>query len=688
MTKFSGFRDEVNGQFAQMATHEQLFVTDVSKEELWDVYLGSFPHDSNPVFRERTEHDCQCCKSFIRACGNVVIINPDLSIESIWDIEIGGHYQVVADAMSKFVKSKVVTGVFRHFQQGLGLKRNHQMIETPNGEGILKWDHFYFKLPKRFVHTGIGNPHVASQEAKEMLQRSLGEISMESIDTTLELIAQKSIYRGEEHVSAIKAFKRIKRQVDEVPEYLSEDLYLWRESKNIGAVGAIKNTMIGTLLIDITKGRALDGVVCSFEVKAHGYKRPTSLKVVTKGMIEKAQKDITEIGYLESLPRRHAVMDDITVPNTLFANRDAKVAMNVFDELVAERPLEVKTLGKIEEVSIDTFMNEILPSATDIELFLENRHQSNLMSLVAPVNPDAKCMFKWGNNFSWAYNGEVADSMKALVRAEGGKVDGVLRFTIKWNDGDNNQNDFDAHCYEPSRTPNRNVISFPPNRNVISFPTQKQIHKSSGMLDVDIVSPGSKPAVENIIYTNLNKMPIGEYDFLVHNYSHCGGMTGFTAEIEFDGEIHTFVYDKNLKDDERVNVATVLLDEDRKFKIVKSLKSTSASKNIWDLNSCQFHKVKLIMNSPNHWDGEETGNRHLFFILEGCRTEDRIRGFFNEFLDERLREHRKVFELLGSKMVVAESNDRLSGVGFSSTIRNSVICKVTGAFTRTLKINF
>jgi hypothetical protein len=98
--------------------------------------------------------------------------------------------------------------------------------------------------------------------------------------------------------------------------------------------------------------------------------------------------------------------------------------------------------------------------------------------------------------------------------------------------------------------------------------------------------------------------------------------------------------------------------------------------------------VDTILNSPNHWDGEETGNKHWFFILNGCKNPDNVRGFYNEFLNEELNPHRKVFEVLASKMKVEPSNDQLSGVGFSSTVRNSVLCKVSGSFNRVIKINF
>ena len=57
-----------------MTVSSHLFLTNVSKDEMWETYLKSFPKGANPIFRERTEHDCNCCKNFIRAVGNVVEI--------------------------------------------------------------------------------------------------------------------------------------------------------------------------------------------------------------------------------------------------------------------------------------------------------------------------------------------------------------------------------------------------------------------------------------------------------------------------------------------------------------------------------------------------------------------------------------------------------------------------------------
>ena len=79
-----------------------------------------------------------------------------------------------------------------------------------------------------------------------------------------------------------------------------------------------------------------------------------------------------------------------------------------------------------EEIGIDKFIRDVLPTATGLELFMENRFSKNMMSLIAPQDKSAPSMFKWANGFSWAYTGNMADSdIRENVKAAGGKVDGV-----------------------------------------------------------------------------------------------------------------------------------------------------------------------------------------------------------------------------------------------------------------------
>ena len=88
--------------------------------------------------------------------------------------------------------------------------------------------------------------------------------------------------------------------------------------------------------------------------------------------------------------------------------------------------------------------------------------------------------------------------------------------------------------------------------------------------------------------------------------------------------------------------------------------------------------VTTIFKSPNHWDGEGgKGALHWMFMLDGCANPERARGMYNEFLRPDLIPHRKVFEVLGGKMV-CEGDDQLAGVGFTHSREDSVIALVNG----------
>lgn len=659
--------------FTQKLMDSPLYVTDVDKDYLWNLYLDSFPAGTNEIFRERREYDCNCCKQFIRTFGHVVILVDDLPV-SIWDSPIFGKFVPVFEAMSEYVKSKPIKDLFFHYTKQIGTKKSLDLTDS----SVVSWSHFYTEIPKKFVKKkdSIASLLGEHRDNKNLLKRSLETISLESAETVLELIEQNSLYRGEEHKEVVKLFIKEKKKFLLLDTTDSEDNYCWSRSQELGFSSRIRNTVIGTLLVDLSEGKPLDLAVNSFETKVApaNYKRSSAL--ITQGMIESAQKKVQELGVEDSLARRCAKAEDLTINNVLFADRSTKPLMSgsVFDDLKPSSGAKPKNLSKVEEVSVETFIKDILPKAQSIEALVENRHTSNLMSLVAPVHQDAKGMFKWGNNFSWAYNGDVTDSMKSRVKAAGGKVDGVLRFSIQWNDGDNNQNDLDAHCIEP-------------NNNRIYF-SKKRSPYSSGQLDVDIQNPGDNIAVENITWSSKGTILEGEHIFLVDNYSHNGGTTGFTAELEYEGKIWSYTYNKALRQGEKVQVAKINFSQAKGIEFLEALPSSTATKEIWGIQTETFQKVSMVMNSPNHWDGEQTGNKHWFFMLEGCKNEDSVRGFFNEYLSNELTPHRKVFEVLGSKMKAEPTEDQLSGIGFSSTQRNSVVLKISGSFNRVIKVLF
>jgi hypothetical protein len=251
---------------------EKLFITNVDKDVLWSKYLDAFDPKYNKIYRERAEHDCVACKQFIRKFGKVVAIR-DNELHTIWDLEIDSEeYAPVFKALSDYIKSKPVVGTFLINEKLTGNSEiaNHRVVGTPfNFEQLddgstKKWEHYALNIPNRFVHNGyetLGTVLGNLNAVRNVFNRSLDELTQESVETVLELIVSNTLYKGAEWKSQLQEFLKHKKAYSKLSKD-EQELYAWEQSVKVGGViGKIRNHSIGTLLIDLSGRTKEDGEI-------------------------------------------------------------------------------------------------------------------------------------------------------------------------------------------------------------------------------------------------------------------------------------------------------------------------------------------------------------------------------------------------------------------------------------------
>lgn len=206
-------------------------------------------------------------------------------------------------------------------------------------------------------------------------------------------------------------------------------------------------------------------------------------------------------------------------------------------------------------------------------------------------------------------------------------------------------------------------------------------HESSGMLDLDAQGIDGyfepEDRVENIIFDDINKMPDGSYDVIVKNYSRKGLNATFNIEVEFNGQIYTYESEPTTSND--LNILTIIKDgcdfEITKKQSMRLTSSNTQQQKVWNINTNQFHTVKLICNSPNHWNDNNIGNKFYMFMVENCKTNDMMRSYHAENLNDELHPYRKTIEALSNLTMIQPSENQLSGFAFNSTLSEEFILK-------------
>lgn len=628
-----------------------LFRVHTDREEIVRVYLSAFPPGTNEIFRVNTEHDCSCCKHFIRNLGSTVYVNSEGEFDTIWNVfdKLDDHYGIVAKAMHEFLLSRAITGPFLTREQSFGKRTTYSEDRA--------WNHFYGNTPSGSRSESPSENEGRWKEMKEFLRRSVSLIKPEAIDTVLSLIEENQIYRGQEAKHAVLGFKKLLQKYELAKD---KNVFLWQEATT---ASSFKNTSIGTLVVDLSSGMDESDALRSYHVKVapSNYQRPTA--VVSQRMIMMAKDTIERLGYMHSLERRLATMNDLTV-NDIIWTGNSMVAIHedrltaMFDKLSST---EAGDLSRASPISFDGFVSK-LQKTEKLEVLVEYDNTGNFMTMTAAKHQDSSPMFKWGNHLAWSYTGNVADSIKVRVQKAGGNITSALRVSLAWED----LNDLDLHA---------------------DIPRGEHIYycNKRGILDVDMnVGNPVRNAVENMAF-QLHQLKDGIMGFYVNNFREREAHNhGFTIEMEHKGQIRRFRYPRRIKQSEHIDALKLRVSMGNvevlgHYNLEAGAIGKASGQHKWGVEIGTFIPVSLVLHSPNHWT-DEVGNQHCFLISPNVKVEEDMRGFYNEYLNNDLKSHRKAFEIIGNKLTIPPSTDsnQLSGLGFSSTNRAEFHVRMDG----------
>lgn len=670
MSDFSLFSQAVTARYTKMA-EQALFVAG-DGDDAWAHYLASFPPGTDPIYKTNTEHTCSCCKQFVRNIGNLVTIKQGV-VQTVWALEgLEYPYNVVAASMDAYVKAQPVVDLW---SSELHMYGAVQTLQQAKDGPVTRWNHFFGRVAGHHHSRTPASVQGTYRTSASVLARGLGELKTEALDTVLGLIADANLYRGEEHLPALTAFRGLQAQ-HLAADPVTQQLLAWENAESFAA--RFRNTVIGTLVQDISDGVPLDQAVGSFESKVAptNYRRPKTL--VTPAMVAAAVAQIQEVGLEPALHRRHANITDVTINNVLWADRTAAAHMkSPLETLLLSGAKASAKKGKAAPegaMGIDEFCRDVLPQATGLEVWLDGAHRNRLMSLTAPVHADAPPLFKWDNGFAWSYAGGVTDSIKERVGKAGGNItNATLRVSLSWS----NLDDLDLHVTDPSG-------------NHIFFGNRM------GLLDVDMNAGRgtTRSPVENISWAK--RPQDGLYKVQVHQFvQRETSNPGFTVQVESAGKVTNLTHGAALGNRDTVDVLTLVVQGGAVVDMYISNDSRVTMQGLpqehWGLTTETFVKVDTALLSPNHWDDNDVGQKHWLFVLNGCRNPDAVRGVFNEFLAPGMEKHRKVFEMLGDKMKCPPAEQQLSGLGFSAAAGEPAILKVratTGNGTKIINVSF
>ncbi|QWY83081.1 hypothetical protein [Rhizobium phage RHph_X66] len=425
---FGPFADAVRERFASaIAGGQPLFTSDAT--DLWDEYLNGF---DDPI--ERQNHNCNCCRSFIRHYGGLLVID-DKGVQrsAIWDDDLApAFFKKAAANLKKAAVRANVNGVF--------ISSDAQWGTPKTGP----WNHFSLVQSNERIHRDRVNTafQVMAQKKQDFgtLKHGLADYSRDVVASAVNLLESEALYRSEKVIGPAKFLLAIHDAYRGRFKHRHENL-IWKAVAT-APVGFCtpRSSMIGTLLDDLKDGMSVELVKSRFKTKMDPlqYQRPQAAP--SAGNIAVAEKLVEKLGIQNSLKRRFARLEEITTIWTPTAPAAAPATGGVFGHLTPKNtPAKSDApVAPLQNITWEKFLRTVVPKALSMEMQMVSTRAA-FAAIVTAEDPDAPPILQWDseekrNPFSWyLYSGGSLPSNWGLPSTGWVKVNAITLKPSAWH---------------------------------------------------------------------------------------------------------------------------------------------------------------------------------------------------------------------------------------------------------------
>lgn len=398
--EFKEFNKLINEQINMISSKHQLFNTDIN---VWDVYINSFSNEGSDLALKfhaegmepynsgslRQEHNGYFDKRFLDRYGNIAYIEGNTIKSALFNIDhksLGVYANFVKEIKDKF-KSAGVTWFF--------CEGDSRCIDAGT-EFKGGFDHFHtvFNINDNAkLSVGI--------EQMKMLKHWAGYYKKQTVDTAIELA--EDLYRPEKYINNLKWFG----DFQEAMMSKKGNTHLWNMLSSVPLPYAhIKQGVIGSLLTDIQSDLPLADVASRFNSRMDSMKYQRQQAEINDGQIKAARKFLSDNGYMQSMQRRFASIDDLKDHKLIVWSPLNKTSSNqdFFSSLEKDK-FEAKETGVVKDIRISKFLEDILPNADVVKVTVGN---SSFYQFTTVSDPNSKNIFKWDNPVcGFFYNGSL-----------------------------------------------------------------------------------------------------------------------------------------------------------------------------------------------------------------------------------------------------------------------------------------